>query len=221
MDPVKINLATFEYYDKRVASVAFAIVAMLLVGISLYSVSQSISYREQIQSYKGKIARLEKNLSKRKQVREKIQKTLKGGEMKAIRQGADMVNLIIAKKVFPWDRLLDAVEAATPKEVVLSDFSVTRDLHGATLKGIAESSQASQNLSLLLNNLKMSGVFEKILLTKLSMGKMANPSRSNAGKGGESFEIKSTLNVERLFSGKEYAHFAGILKGVFQTRQPQ
>lgn len=218
MDPVKINLATFEYYDKRVASVAFAIVAMVLVGISLYNVTQGIRYREQILAFKGKIARLEKSLSKRKQVRERIQKTLKGEEMQVIRHDAQMVNRIIAKEAFPWDRLLDAVETATPNKVVLSNFEVAKDFRSITLKGVAAS---SKDLSLLLSNLKKSGIFKKTLLTKLSVGETANSPRPDPAKGGVTFEIETTLNMGKLFSGKEYEPFADVLKESFQTKRPQ
>ncbi|OPX40136.1 MAG: hypothetical protein B1H13_08190 [Desulfobacteraceae bacterium 4484_190.3] len=129
MDPIKINLATFKYYDKRVASIALVVIILLLGGVTMYNVTQAIQGQREILNYKGKIKRLEKSLAKSKKAREKVRKKLKGEEMRAIREGTAFVNRLIAKNAFPWDRLLDAIETSIPKGVTLQRLTVDQVEH--------------------------------------------------------------------------------------------
>ena len=191
MDPIKLNLATFVYYDKRVAYVTIVIIGLLLAGITLFNLNRGVHYQEEIKSYNDKIKRLEKQLSKRKQTREKILRRLKGEEMQIIREGARRVNRIIVKDVFPWDRLLDGVELAVPDGMRLKELRVAGDFNKVTLSGIAET---PKSIAQLLKNLGKSDLFEKSLLTKLSVEK------------------------KKLFGGKEYKKFSEDIKGAFATR---
>ena len=119
MDPVKLNLATFNYYDKKVATVALVMIILFLGGLSLYSVTRAVQGKREIVIYENKIKRLEKSLAKSKKAREKVREKLKGEEMRAIREGTAFVNRIIAKNVFPFDRLLDGIETSIPTGMVL------------------------------------------------------------------------------------------------------
>lgn len=214
MDPVTINLATFKYYDKRVASVALVVIIFLLGGLTLYNVSQGIRGQQEILSYQGKIKRLEKSLAKSRKAREKVQKKLKGEEMRAIREGTTFVNKIIATNAFPWDRLLDAVETSIPDGIILKDLTVGDNFETVQMNGVAES---SEKIDLLLSRLKKSGVFERNLLTKLSInGSRKNDSAGGVGKGMP-FEIESKLSMKDLFSGKGYKDYLKILQQTFSS----
>ena len=214
MDPVKLNLATFKYYDKRVASIALVIIIFVLGGLSVFDVTQGIQGQREILSYEGKIKRLEKRLAKSKKAREKVRKKLKGEEMQAIREGTVYVNRIIAKNAFPWDRLLDAIEISMPGGIILRDLTVAEDFQTVQINGLAKS---SEEIDLLLSRLKKSGVFEENLLTKLSVKEIGKNDSDNIAGNGMRFEIKSRLNLEELFSGKEYKGQVKILKETFES----
>lgn len=214
MDPVKVNLATFKYYDKRVASIALVVIVFFLGGLSLYNVTQVIRDQREMLSYEGKIKRLEKSLVKSKKAREKVRKKLKGEEMRTIREGTAFVNRIIAKDAFPWDRLLDAVETSIPNGIILQDFKVGEDFRTVQMKGVAES---SNEVDLLLNRLKKSGVFERNLLTKLSIRELGKNDPANGGGKGMHFEIESKLSIGELFSGKEYEGCLKVLTETFES----
>jgi len=214
LDPVKVNLATFKYYDKRVASIALVVIIFFLGGLTLYNVSQAIQGQREILSYEGKIKRLEKSLAKSKKAREKVQKKLKGEEMRAIREGTAFVNKIIARNAFPWDRLLDAIETSIPDGIILKDLTVADDFETVQMMGVAES---SDEIDLLLSRLKKSGVFERNLLTKLSINELGKSGSAGDGGKGMPFEIESKLNIEDLFSGKGYEDSLKILKQTFTS----
>ncbi|RLB15671.1 MAG: hypothetical protein DRN37_05240 [Thermoplasmata archaeon] len=212
MDPIKINLATFKYYDKRVASIALVVIILLLGGVTMYNVTQAIQGQREILNYKGKIKRLEKSLAKSKKAREKVRKKLKGEEMRAIREGTAFVNRLIAKNAFPWDRLLDAIETSIPKGVTLQRLTVTEDYRTVKMKGVAET---SDKIDLLLGRLKKSGVFKRNLLTKLSIKELGKSDPAHGARKGTRFEIESRLSIGSLFTGKEYEEYVKDLKRAF------
>ena len=201
MDPVKLNLATFNYYDKKVATVALVMIIFFLGGLSLYSVTRAVQGKREIVIYENKIKRLEKSLAKSKKAREKVREKLKGEEMRAIREGTAFVNRIIAKNVFPFDRLLDGIETSIPTGMVLESLMVAEDFHTISMKGVAES---SAEIDLLLGRLKKSGLFERNLLTKLSVKELGKNGDAQAGTQGMRFEIESKLSIDELFSAKGY-----------------
>ena len=191
------------------------IIGLLLAGITLFNLNRGVHYQEEIQSYNDKLRRLEKQLSKRKQTREKILRTLKGEEMQIIREGARRLNRIIIKDVFPWDRLLDGVELAVPDGMRLKEFKVAGDFSKVTLSGIAET---PKSIAQLLKNLGKTDFVEKSLLTKLSVEKMKSESVVKTTDAGTSFEVECGLILEKLFGGKEYNKFSEDIKGVFVTK---
>jgi Tfp pilus assembly protein PilN len=215
LDPIKINLATFIYYDKRVAYVTLVIIGLFLAGITLFNLSSEIHDQKEIRSYNGKIKRLEKQLSNRKQTREKILKRLKGEEMQTIREGANLVNRIITKDVFPWDRLLDAIETGMPKGMILKDIKVTDDFNKLILTGFAET---PKSIAQLLKNLRESGLFKKSLLTKLSVGEEKPDAHPNPKQAGVFFEVENSLIPEKLFVGKTSENLSEDIREAFTNR---
>ncbi|MBW2095978.1 MAG: PilN domain-containing protein [Deltaproteobacteria bacterium] len=207
-------MATFKYYDKRVASIALVVIFFFLGGLSLYNVTQGIQGQREILSYESKIKRLEKSLVKSKKAREKVRKKLKGEEMRAIREGTAFVNKIIAKNAFPWDRLLDAIETSIPEGIILKELTVADDFETVQMKGVAGSSDV---IDLLLSRLKKSGVFERNLLTKLSISEFGKNGAVRGNRKGMRFEIESKLSIEDLFSGKEYEGYLKVLKETFTS----
>jgi hypothetical protein len=212
LDAVKLNLATFKYYDKRVASIALVVIALVLGGLSLYNVTQGIQGQADILSYEGKIKRLEKSLVKSKKARENVRKKLKGEEMQSIREGTIFVNRIIAKDAFPWDRFLDAVETSMPAGIVLEDLTVAEDFQTVQMDGLAKS---SEKIDLVLSRLKKTGIFEGNLLTKLSVKEGGKNDSADIPEGGMRFEITSKLNIEELCGSKKYEGQGETLQETF------
>jgi hypothetical protein len=212
LDPIKLNLATFKYYDKRVASIALVVITFVLGGLSLYNVTQGIQGQADILSYEGKITRLEKSLVKSKKAQENVRKKLKGEEMQSIREGTMFVNRIIAKDAFPWDRFLDAVETSMPAGIVLEDLTVADDFQTVQMDGLAKS---SEEIDLVLSRLKRTGIFERNLLTKLSVKEGGKNDPADIPEGGMRFEITSKLNIEELCSSEEYAGQGKTLQETF------
>lgn len=209
MDAVKLNLATFKYYDKRVASIALVVITLVLGGLSLYNVTQGIQGKADILSYEKKIDRLEKSLVKSKKARENVREKIKGEEMQSIREGTMFVNRIIAKDAFPWDRFLDAVETSVPAGIVLEDLTVGEDFQSVRMDGVAKS---SEQIDLVLSRLKKTGIFERNLLTQLSVKEQGKNNSADTSEGGMRFEITSKLNIQELCSSKEYEGQGKILQ---------
>ena len=201
MDAVKLNLATFKYYDKRVASIALVVITLVLGGLSLYNVTQGIQGKADILSYEKKIDRLEKSLVKSKKARENVREKIKGEEMQSIREGSMFVNRIIAKDAFPWDRFLDAVETSVPVGIVLENLTVGEDFQTVRMDGLAKS---SEQIDLVLSRLKKTGIFERNLLTQLSVKEQGKNNPADTLEGGMHFEITSKLNIQELCSSKGY-----------------
>ena len=210
MDPVKLNLATFKYYDKRVASIAFVVIVVFLGGLSLYNVTKAIRTNRDILNYEAKIKRLEMSLAKNKKARETVRKKLKGEEMRAIREGTTLVNRIIARNAFPWDRMLDALEVSIPKGIFLESLTPSKNFSSVQIKGVAGS---PDQIDLLLSRLKKAKLFERNLLTKLNLKEIGGNGAETSDRNGVRFEIESKVNIEKLFTVEGYEGQVKMLKG--------
>jgi Tfp pilus assembly protein PilN len=210
LDPVKLNLATFKYYDKRVASIALVMIVVFLGGLSSYNVTKAMQDKRDILNYEAKIKRLETSLAKSKKARETVRKKLKGEEMRAIREGTTLVNRIIARNVFPWDRVLDALEVSIPKGIFLESLTPSKNFSSVQIKGVAGS---PDQIDLLLSRLKKAKLFERNLLTKLNLQEIGGNGAETSDRNGVRFEIESKVNIEKLFTVEGYEGQVKMLKG--------
>lgn len=191
------------------ASIAFVMIVVFLSGLSSYNVTKAMRNKRDILNYEAKTKRLETSLAKSKKARETVRKKLKGEEMKAIREGTTLVNRIIARNTFPWDRMLDAIESSLPKGIFLQSFTPSKNFISFQIKGVARS---PDQIDSLLSRLKKAKLFKRNLLTKLNLKEIGGNGAETESRNGVRFEIESKVNIEELFNAKGYEGQAKMLR---------
>jgi Tfp pilus assembly protein PilN len=195
---ININLATFDYQNKRFAYPMLFGAAIILLATSLYTVQTSYQYQNEIFEYEKKIESLTQKNVTRQKINKDVRPVLTKEEEESIRNDIDFVNERIIKDVFPWDRLLSGLEMEIPEGAFLTGFSTSKDFTKIKLQGKAES---MKEVGMFLANLNNSTTFQNSELVNLSINQ-PNQFQTEAGKMMMqiNFEIESNITIDQLLS---------------------
>jgi len=202
-------MATLEYHDKRIVYLVVLGAIIFLSAITGYNINMGVKYQKEISEYEGKIGKLEQNQSQRKF----LHKELKEEEIKQIKTDALFVNKLIAIDIFPWDRLLEALEDNMPEDIILMSLSLSNidgsDIYDKLLlKGSAGS---IEKIALFLKKLEESSIFQKCMILKLSVEKGNLEEIAKKKSFNIYFEIESSLLMNEIFPEDKYGNFATTL----------
>ncbi len=201
MKPIKANIATVEYIDKRIVYSVFVIVAIISLIIFLRNIHTGFIYHADILNYKEKITRLQQNLEARKRRNAEIKSRLGDNELKKIEKDVPFVNGLITLDIFPWDKLLDTLENSVPEGMTLKSMVPLDDFKKINIDGYAG---AMRNITQLLKMFEKSTIFHKSSLVKLSVDE-SNVENIPVEKAPDiHFEIETFLNMENLLPKNGY-----------------
>ncbi|MBW1745181.1 MAG: PilN domain-containing protein [Deltaproteobacteria bacterium] len=205
MKPIKVNISTLEYHDKRIVySVVLGAIVFLAVIIG-YNINVGVKYQKEISEYEEKIGKLvEQNQSKRKF----LHKELKEEEIKQIKTDALFVNKLIAIDIFPWDHLLETLEDNIPEGIILMNLSLSDIYDKLLLKGSAGS---IEKIALFLKKLEESSMFQKCMILKLSVEKGSLEEISKKKPFNIYFEIEISLLMNEIFPEDKYGNLSTAL----------
>jgi Tfp pilus assembly protein PilN len=194
LETIKINLATFEYQDKRISYPVMLLVAVMVLIISSLSIKAGLNGQSQIKGYESSINEREQGLLKKQQIKESP--SLKDNEIESIKNEVNFINGIINQHAYPYDRLLDPLEAFVPQGVVLSSFGMSKDFNRVILNGRADS---MNDITLFLNNLNNSTIYKNSNLMNLSVSPEGKTPEETASSAGITFEIESAIAKEQVW----------------------
>lgn len=200
MDSIKINLATFEYQNKRIAYPMLIGAAIILLLVSWYTVQTSHQYQNEIFEYEKRIDDLEQKGVTRQKISEDKKTKLSEEEIKSIQNDIHFVNQRIVDDVFPWNHLLDSLEVDMPNGVILSNFSISKNPTKAELRGEAKS---MKEIGMFLANLDKSKAFQNSHLINLSINADSHD-QNDVGSENQSinYEIESYFNIDQIIERK-------------------
>lgn len=197
MEPVKINLATFDYQDRRLSYSVMLVTALIVLGLSVVSIRSGINAQDEINEYEAKVAAKEQNTIKRQQIKKEAVRRLSDGEIKSVKKDIDFINGLIMMDNYPYDRLLDALEVCVPQGIALKNFSLSKDQTTAALKGKAGS---MDEITVFLNRLDGSKIYKNSNLLNLTV------SRENILReemeymdDGITFEIECSIDTDQVW----------------------
>jgi len=201
LKPIKANIATVEYIDKRIVYSVLVIVAIISLIIFLHNIHTGFLYHADILNYKEKITRLQQNLEARKRRNDEIKSRLGDNELKKIEKDVPFVNGLITLDIFPWDKLLDTLENSVPEGMTLKSMVPLDDFKKINIDGYAG---AMRNITQLLKMLEKSTIFHKSSLVKLSVDE-SNVENIPVEKAPDiHFEIETFLKMENLLPKNGY-----------------
>ena len=190
METIKVNLATFEYQNKRFAY-PFLIGALLLVLIlSAYSIHRGIINHSEINEYEKRITQLEDRSLTGQKSNSTKRPELTSRDIESIKENAEFINRLIDMDTFPWDKLLDSLELMVPSDITLSSFSMSDDLDKVHLQGIARS---IDDIGKFINKLNESDIYRDNTLISLSVSEEDTATGASGGKLDILFEMESKI----------------------------
>ncbi len=196
MEPVRINLVTATYLDRRLS---FLVVLLSLCVVFAFSAFNFVSYRDrrlEASRYREMIDRIvgEDPVSR---AHPSFKHTVSKEALEKVRKEKRSVNRLILLDRFPWPELLDRLEKAVPPGVRLGSVSHSDDFTNLALTGRAENSKV---MGTFIGNLGRGGLIEKKELSELTF----NPSGKGGGIG---FSLTGRLNMGGFPRGELYRGF--------------
>lgn len=198
MKDIQVNLATYEYIDKRLAVLLISGTAILILLISVTLMHRFFGNAEQLRQYNAKLMRVTR-LADDKDKANIGQDELTKKRKQLIDRRVREVNTMIARDIFPWGRLLEVVERSMPEGLHLDSFVASEDYRKLTLKGRAV---AARKVSFFLKRLDDSRLLADNVLLSLKLVKTGADS-------GLQFTIESKMDLNHIFSAP---HYRGIAK---------
>ena len=196
MEPIKINLASFEYVDKRQTTMMIILLGIIMLLISVYNVRLYAKGRHEKVKYEKEIALSNKKWQdKRQYQREKIE--IGEEEKKVLKRNADFTNRLIASDIFPWNQFLSMLERKVPNELALSKIAPTDNYNKLIIAGYAGS---TRKVTFFMKRLKDWNVIQHSTLLKLHVEQDGSQADVRGIVPKIEFEIESTLRTEKLFS---------------------
>lgn len=205
MEPIKVNLATFEYYDKRVAYTLILCAAAALLLISAYQIHVGLRHQAEVFEYQEKIDRLNQQFIKRQRIPLDTRAELPKAEARKIDEQVRLVNELILSDVFPWDGILGELERVMPRGIILKSFSLVEGWRRVSLKGHGRS---MKEITLFLQAMEASELFEKNVLARLSVEQGPSPPQTGEGELTVPFEIESQIVLDRLLGMEGIAGYS-------------
>jgi Tfp pilus assembly protein PilN len=195
LDAIKINLASFEYQDKRLSYTVMLVIAAIALIISGLSIKAGLDKQTEIKEIEKNIAEHEQTTLKRQQVKQVPR--LKDGEIESIKNKVNFINRIINQHAYPYDRLLDSLEVCVPKGVVLSSFGMSKDFTRVILNGKADT---MNTITQFVNNLNNSAVYKNNNILNLSVSQENTSQGESATTGsGITFEVESVIAKDQIW----------------------
>lgn len=196
----QINLTTRKRIDHRIrfllygviiAAVSLAAILNLYTGYQAYS--ERRAYQEKIDQLQPQIQRLAAAETSGADISPKAYEDLMNQSLS--------INRLIALDLFPWARVLDAMEEALPDVVVIDRF---RPADGFKRIDIAGHTDSPEQLIRFQESLEASDMFAAVVLENMGLGDESDgKSPSSSGRRTE-FQLHCRLQLDTVFPEESY-----------------
>jgi hypothetical protein len=195
LEPIRINIATFDYLDKKVvffmSAVAAAIVILSAVHIHLF-----LTYKNRISEYNIKISSIDKMM-----LEDSSKEDVSTEESERMLQCVISANQIIVKDVVPWSRFFEIMEKKVPNGMIIDRIIPSSDYQSLVIEGKAKS---EHKITFFMKRLNELDFLNNSIMTEFSIEADANGKFKKEGADIH-FRIKNDLLIENLFEQKNYS----------------
>ena len=188
---IKINLATYEYQDKKVSYPLLVCASVLIILLSVYLIQLWVKKGDDILQIENRLMSLDQKQNSRKAPMSEQAIYLPKNEADQIIKDAASLNKLILLDIFPWHAVLDELERRTPAEITILELISTKDLEGIRLTGETPS---IDGISHLLQNMEQSRIFKHNNLENFSVSQETPSSTFQDNKLKVRFVIESRLD---------------------------
>lgn len=119
MKPIHLNLASQPYRDYRPVYALVVVMSLLTAFLMLNNVETYYRYVRETKATRTKIAELEQQTRKERELEERAGQRLQGLDLAHLDQQTKFINAKLAERSFSWSRLLDELESILADDVRL------------------------------------------------------------------------------------------------------
>jgi Tfp pilus assembly protein PilN len=208
LDAIKINLATFDFRYQRIARLALIVLGAVVLLVSVNAIRVWFQNQGRIAAHRQKIERLESSLAAQRGQQQAQAARGVGAEPEQIENNIIRISRLVARDVFPFDRLLDLLEANLPEGILLRRLEANEAIGAVLLEGVAES---MERVTVFINQLESLEEVSRIALSKLTFHEEKD-GKPVPGPQQISFVIEGALALETFFPAETHGHLASILE---------
>jgi len=176
--PIHLNLAARPYRDYRPVYAVVVVVSLLTAFLMLNNVDTYYRYVRETKSTRAKIAQLEEQTRKERELETRARQRLQGLDLVRLDEQTKYINAKLAERSFSWSRLLDELESLLADDVRLLSVSPVFDESGRIDLSLDFQSKSGDGMITTINRMNADPQFEG-----------AFPSSESQIEGGYSFEI--------------------------------
>jgi Tfp pilus assembly protein PilN len=164
---LRTNLSTRPFYNERLVHIGLAIVAGLVLAVTLLNVLQLLQLSRQNTTLSARIREdriaADELSSKARQTRQGIDQD----ELNVIAAAAREANALIDSRTFSWTRFLNHIEATLPPDVMLISVRPAIEQTGTRIS-LGVLARRSVDVDEFIEKLEATGAFDRGLATQLS-----------------------------------------------------
>lgn len=133
MKPIHLNLASRPYRDYRPVYAVVVVLSLLTAFLMLNNIETYYRYSRETQTTRAKIASLEAQAEKERQLQQAAEQKLRGLDLQRLDAQTKFVNAKLQERAFSWSVLLDELESILGDDVRLVSVapSFGKDSHVA------------------------------------------------------------------------------------------
>jgi hypothetical protein len=198
MEPIIINIATTEPYDKRVYRFLVIGIVFLIAGFSGFNTYYFFKNRSLRMAYEEKIKRFDQMERGDLSSASGIKGPVDDGKKARIEKEIAFINTLMFQDGFPWPQILDQIERSMPEGLLLQRIASGPDLKSLLLEGDAKH---SGSVAEFMEGLKKQKSYWEADLFSLNVD---SPEKDqDEAQSPIKFQISLTLNGKEIVSTEE------------------
>jgi len=163
---LRTNLSTRPFYNERLVHVVLAVVAGLVVAVTLLNIVRLVQLSRQNTTLSARIredrASADELTRKAQQTRQNIDKN----ELKLVADAAREANALIDSRTFSWTEFFNHIETTLPPDVMLASVRPTIEDEGTQIT-LGVVARKSVDIDEFIEKLEATGAFDKGLAVQL------------------------------------------------------
>ena len=159
---LRTNLSTRPFYNERLVHAVLALVALLIVALTVFNAIQLTSLSRRTAALGGSVAQAEAEAARLRQEAAKARSAVDRKQLEAVLEASQEANLLIDQRVFSWTGLLNQLEATLPPEVRIQSIKPAAGDTGLTLS-IVVLARRVEDVETFIERLEASESFRQVV----------------------------------------------------------
>lgn len=161
---LKANLATRPFYNERAIHVLVAVVAAIVLAVTVLNVSRVVTLSRHNTELSARTSADRSEAVRLSNEATRIRRTINKDELALIVGAAEEANALIDQRTFSWTEFFNQIEATIPPDVMLTSVRPSfKD--GVTSVSMIVLGKKPADVDEFVEKLEATGAFEKILAT--------------------------------------------------------